>query len=170
MSGEGGTGRAEGPRDGERGDDTASVLVFPPVLLGGTMVLGLVLDRLWPVPVLPPAASVVVGVTLFALAGALARSAQRALRRVGTNTSPHLPTLALATDGPYRRTRNPLYIAGLAVCVGVACLVNGVAAFLVVVPAAIVLHRGVVLREERYLEARFGEAYRAYRGRVRRWL
>jgi protein-S-isoprenylcysteine O-methyltransferase Ste14 len=153
-------------RDADRPD----ILVFPPILLGGTMLLGLVLDLLHPVPLLPPAAARILGVALFVFSGALAYSAQRVLRRAGANISPNQPTLALVTDGPYRRTRNPLYLAGLGVCLGVACFVNGIAPFLLLSPLVALLNWGIVQREERYLSAKFGAAYRAYQKRVRRWL
>jgi len=150
--------------------DRPDILVFPPILLGGSMLLGFVLDWLHPVPLLPTVAARILGVTLFVVSGALAWSAQAVLRRAGTNINPNEPTLALVTDGPYRRTRNPLYLAGLGVCLGVACLVNGIAPFLLFVPLLALLHCGIVRREERYLGAKFGEAYRAYQNQVRRWL
>jgi protein-S-isoprenylcysteine O-methyltransferase Ste14 len=153
-----------------RDADTPDILVFPPLLLGGAMLLGLLLDRLHPIPLLPPTPARILGVALFALSGSLAYSAQRALRRAGTNISPHQPTLALVTDGPYRRTRNPLYLAGLGVYLGVAFFVDGLAPLLLLAPLVALLHWGIVLREERYLMTKFGEDYRAYQARVRRWL
>jgi len=156
--------------DLERDADRPDILFFPPILLGGTMLLGFVLDWLHPVPLLPPTAARLIGGTLFVCGGALAYSAQRVLRRAGTNISPNQPTLALVIDGPYRRTRNPLYLAGMCVCVGVACFVNGVAPFLLLVPLVALLDWGIVQREERYLSAKFGEAYRVYQKQVRRWL
>ena len=156
--------------DLRRDADTPQVLVFPPLLLGGAMVLGVVLDWLHPTRMLPPLLARILGVSLVALGAALAHSAQTALHRAGTNVSPSRPTLVLVTDGPYRVIRNPLYVAGLAVCLGVACLVNGLAPFLLLAPLIALLHWGVVRREERYLAAKFGEAYRAYQKQVRRWL
>ena len=153
-----------------RDPDVPDILVFPPILLGGAMLLGALLDWLHPIPLLPPAAARVLGATLFVLGAALGFSAQRALRRAGTNISPGEPTLALVTDGPYRRTRNPLYLAGLGVYLGVALFINGLAPFLLLVPLAVILHWGIVLREERYLTTKFGETYRAYQAQVRRWL
>lgn len=162
--------RPVGIRDLVDDADRPDILVFPPILLGGAMLLGGVLDWLHPTPFLPPVAARIAGVTLFLLSGALAWSAQRALRRAGTNINPNQATIALVTDGPYRWTRNPLYLAGLGVCLGVACLVNGIAPFLLLVPLVALLHWGIVLREERYLGAKFGAAYRAYQSQVRRWL
>lgn len=150
--------------------DSPNVIVFPPLLLGGAMVLGALLDWIHPLPLFPVGSSRIVGIALFVVGAGLGFSAQRVLRRVGTNISPNQPALALATDGPYRRTRNPLYVAGLIVYLGVACLVNGLAPFLLLVPLVVLLHWGVVLREERYLAGKFGDAYRAYRARVRRWV
>ena len=150
--------------------DRPGILVFPPILLGGTMLLGFALDWLHPVPLLPPTAARLAGGALFVLSGALAYLAQQALRRAGTNISPAQPTLALVTDGPYRRTRNPLYLAGLGVYLGVACFVNGIAPFLLLAPLAALLDWGIVQREERYLSAKFDAGYRAYQNQVRRWL
>jgi protein-S-isoprenylcysteine O-methyltransferase Ste14 len=157
-------------RDLVHNADRPDILVFPPILLGGTMLLGFVLDWLHPIPVLPPIAARGLGVTLFAFSATLAWSAQAVLRRAGTNISPDQPTLALVTDGPYRRTRNPLYMAGLGVYLGVACFVNGIAPFVLFVPLVVLLHWGIVRREERYLAAKFGEAYSRYQSQVRRWL
>ena len=154
------------PRD----RDVPDILVFPPILLGGAMLLGALLDWLLPIPLLSPVAARVLGVTLFVLSAAVGYSAQRALRRAGTNISPAEPTLALVIDGPYRRTRNPLYLAGLGVYLGVALFINGLAPFLLLVPLAVLLHWGIVLREERYLATKFGETYRTYQTQVRRWL
>ncbi|MEO7823063.1 MAG: isoprenylcysteine carboxylmethyltransferase family protein [Gemmatimonadaceae bacterium] len=92
------------------------------------------------------------------------------MKRVGTNVLPTQPTLALATDGPYRFTRNPLYIAAIGVYLGITFWVDGLALLLLLFPMAWVLHRGIVLPEERYLESKFGERYLVYRSAVRRWL
>ena len=71
---------------------------------------------------------------------------------------PSRPTVALATDGPYRFTRNPLYVAAIGVYLGVTLWVDGLAPLLLLLPMAWLLHRGIVLPEERYLETRFGDA------------
>jgi protein-S-isoprenylcysteine O-methyltransferase Ste14 len=92
--------------------DTPGVAIFPPVLFGGTLALGLILHWIRPVSLLPPTVARVAGVALLIFSGWLARSAEAAMRRAGTNVRPDQPTLALVTDGPFRRTRNPLYLAG----------------------------------------------------------
>jgi len=100
----------------------------------------------------------------------LAHYAHKAMTRAGTNVFPTLPALALVTDGPFRYTRNPLYIAASGVYVGVALWVDGLVPLLLFPLVVILLHYAIVLPEERYLETKFGESYRAYRSRVRRWL
>ncbi len=92
------------------------------------------------------------------------------LKRVGTNIFPTQPTLALATDGPYRFSRNPLYIAAIGVYVGVSLWVDALAPLLLMFPMAWLLHWGIVLREEQYLESKFGNTYQSYKMTVRRWL
>jgi protein-S-isoprenylcysteine O-methyltransferase Ste14 len=87
------------------------------------------------------------------------------MRRAGTNIRPDQPTLALVTDGAFRFSRNPLYLAATGLYVGVALLVDALWPLVLLIPML-----AVVAREERYLEAKFGDAYRAYKARVRRWL
>ena len=154
-----------------RSADAPAILILPPVLVGGTLILGFLLHyAVWPVTPLPLIPARVLGVMLFVLAGTLAHFAQTAMKRAGTNIFPTRPALAIVTDGPFRFTRNPLYIAAVGVYVGVALWVDGLVLILLLVPMILVLHWGIVLPEERYLEAKFGDIYRAYRAGVRRWL
>lgn len=150
--------------------DVAGVIVFPPLLMAGAMISGALFEWLLPARVLPRAVAWGAGIVLMVLSALLARSAKAAMRRVGTEVRPDRPTTALALDWPYTKSRNPLYIAGLGVILAVACMVNSLWSFLFIIPFTLVLHFGVVLREERYLSAKFGEPYRQYMARVRRWL
>ncbi len=86
-----------------------------------------------------------------------------------TNIPPNLPTTALVVDGIYERTRNPLYLGSVLVYVGLSIAAGGLWAILFLVPLLWVMNVGVIAREERYLERKFGDAYRAYKARVRRW-
>jgi protein-S-isoprenylcysteine O-methyltransferase Ste14 len=155
----------------KRSADAPDIVVLPPVLVGGTLIVGVIIHfALWNVPLLPTLIARVAGLVIFVAAGILAHLSHLAMQRVGTNVLPTQPTLALATDGPYRYTRNPLYIAALGVYLAVSLWVNGVAPLVLLAPMGWALHRGVVLREEQYLTAKFGDAYREYQSRVRRWL
>ncbi len=150
--------------------DAPNIIVLPPVLVGGTLLLGLAVHYwLWTVELLPPFVARVVGLVVFVGAGALAHFAQLAMKRVGTNILPTQPTLALATDGPFRVTRNPLYVAAIGVYVGVTLWVNSLALLVLLVPMVAVLHRGIVMREEHYLEQKFGASYLAYKRTAPRW-
>jgi len=151
--------------------DRPQILILPPVLVGGTLLIGVLLHYwVWPITLLPIVPARVLGVALFLSAGVLANSAHNAMTRAGTNVFPTQPTLAVVTDGPFRFTRNPLYIAASGVYLGVAFWVDGLIP-LVLFPLVFVgLHYAIVLPEERYLETKFGETYRTYRSRVPRWL
>jgi len=80
------------------------------------------------------------------------------------------PTTALVTEGPFRYSRNPIYVALTLLYVGVALLINALWILLLVVPALMALRYGVIAREEAYLTQKFGDAYHQYTTQVRRWL
>jgi protein-S-isoprenylcysteine O-methyltransferase Ste14 len=92
------------------------------------------------------------------------------MRRAGTNVRPDQPTLAVVTDGPFRYSRNPLYLGLTGLYVGVTLLADALWPLVLLGPLLGVVQRGVVRREERYLAAKFGAPYLAYQARVRRWL
>jgi protein-S-isoprenylcysteine O-methyltransferase Ste14 len=92
------------------------------------------------------------------------------MRRAGTNVIPSQPALAIVSNGPFRFTRNPIYLANAAIYLALALIFNTLWPFLLFVPMLLVLQWGIIRREERYLEAKFGEPYLAYKARVRRWL
>ena len=107
---------------------------------------------------------------LIASALALAIAAIVCFRRAGTNVKTYLPATALVAAGPYRFSRNPIYVAMILLVLGIGVMVDSVAIAALAVPFAVVLRYGVIAREERYLEAKFADSYRAYRARVRRWI
>ena len=151
--------------------DAPDVAVLPPVLVGGTLIVGVGIHfLLWRVDLLPDLLARVLGFVVFVASGILAHFAHLAFKRVGTNVFPTQPTTAIAVDGPYRFTRNPLYIAAIGVYLGVTLWVNGLAPLLLLPLVVWGLHRGVVLREETYLESKFGAVYSSYCSRVPRWL
>lgn len=90
--------------------------------------------------------------------------------RAGTNAIPYKPSTALVTDGPFRFTRNPMYVGFALTYLGLAFGLNTPIGIALLLPCLIFMTWGVVMREERYLEAKFGQAYIDYKKRVRRWL
>ncbi len=152
--------------------DTSGVRVFPPLIYAGLFSVGYTAHRFVPMPLFVdlPRALRLVGWTLMALALLVSGSAALLMFRAGTTPNPRRPTTALVVHGPYRFTRNPMYLALALLYLGLALLVNS-AWPLALFPVAIMLvDRWVIVREEAYLERAFGDAYRAYKARVRRWL
>ena len=153
--------------------DRPDVVVFPPVVPLAILVLAIALQWLAPLNLLAEVASTsrIVAGTVVALAGALVVvSGQRALARRGTNVNPSLPTLALATGGVYRFTRNPMYVGGMTALAGIALIFALDWLLLLMVPAAVVLHLGIVRREEQYLDRKFGDEYRSYSAQAPRYV
>ena len=132
--------------------------------------MGLLLHLVFPIHILPPTLARGIGVVCVLVSLPLALATLRVLSRAHTPVDPMKPTTALVTEGPFRYSRNPIYLALTLLYVGVALLMNALAILLLVVPALVVLHYGVIAREEAYLTRKFGEAYRQYMTQVRRWL
>jgi protein-S-isoprenylcysteine O-methyltransferase Ste14 len=150
--------------------DHSGAVTLPPVLYGLFFAAGLGLERLAPTDLLPPAVGAVAGPILIAGGILIAVLAFRQFRNAETTVHVHRPSTALITGGPFARSRNPLYLALTLWYAGAAAWLNG-AWMLVLLPAAMAaLHYGVIVREERYLERKFGDDYRRYCRRVRRWL
>lgn len=89
--------------------------------------------------------------------------------QAGTTPNPTQPSTALVTHGPFQFTRNPMYLAWELICVGVGLVANSLWPIVMAVPAGMVTRRLVIDKEEGYLAAKFGVAYRDYKARVRRW-
>jgi protein-S-isoprenylcysteine O-methyltransferase Ste14 len=153
--------------------DTSGVKFPPPLWYALGFGAGYVLQRLTPLSILPVDAAAIRGPVGWSLvtAGVLVMgSAVVAFRRAGTTPIPTKPVTAFVTDGPYRFTRNPMYLGWVLVYLGAAVLANALWPLLLLPFVVIVVRRRVIAREEAYLERRFGETYRAYKARVRRWL
>ena len=153
--------------------DFADVAVKPPLLFLGAVAAGLLLSLALPIgPGLGSAneLAVVVGLTFIVIGFALAAFSVRTFSRAGADIVPGRPATTLVTKGPYRVTRNPIYIGFTLLYFGIAILATSIWMLLLLVPLLIVLQRGVVEREEAYLETKFGEAYEKYQARVPRWL
>jgi protein-S-isoprenylcysteine O-methyltransferase Ste14 len=149
--------------------DHAGVVAWPPLIFAAHTAAGVIAHWYWPVALLPVWPARFSGVLLVLTAGCLATWAKRALEGAGTVIKPSLPTTAIVTDGPYRHTRNPMYLSLCLLHLGIGLLLNGLLPVLFLLPLALILHHGVIRREERYLAAKFGEPYLAYLRRVRRW-
>lgn len=155
---------------GEPSSDSPNVVVLPPLLYGAGLAFGFLLQWLVPRHILSTDARYLVGGALLVTGAVLAMWGRRVMEQAGTNVNPREPTTALVVAGPFRFSRNPLYVALTLMYLGLALLTNALWVLVLIVPISLVLHFGVVRREERYLEAKFGDAYRSYRSDVRRYL
>jgi protein-S-isoprenylcysteine O-methyltransferase Ste14 len=153
--------------------DTAGVIAPPPLIALAAVLLGLALDWLLPsdglAALLTLWARIAIAVVLFAAGAGLAIPALRGFRSAGTHAEPWTPTSALVTGGIFGRLRNPMYVALTLILVGLAFLLASDGMLAMTIVFVLTIHFGVVRREERYLEAKFGEAYRQYKARVPRY-
>jgi len=150
--------------------DAPGVVAFPPLIFAAILALELFCHTIFQVELSPPFKFRVAGSILAIVAGATALSAALTMRRAGTNINPARPALAIVTAGPYRFTRNPMYLALCLLNLGIGLLLCDLIPVLLTLALFLVLHYGVILREERYLEKKFGPVYSSYKARVRRWL
>jgi protein-S-isoprenylcysteine O-methyltransferase Ste14 len=150
--------------------DNARVLFPPPLAYVAALLLGLRLQSSFPLPLLLPktlrtflsGALLGTGITIGALA-------VREMKSAGTNIQPQQPTTVLVVEGPYRFTRNPIYLSMALIYSGLAVLTNALWPLLLLPLPLQLLKRGVIEREEHYLERKFGEQYQRYKESVPRW-
>jgi protein-S-isoprenylcysteine O-methyltransferase Ste14 len=151
--------------------DTAQVIIRPPLAWGLAVIAGLALNWLVPLPLLPVDVSAGwLGAMVFVLALALFAWAIVTMTRAGSNVPTNRPTTTIVESGPFRFTRNPIYLGMFLGLVGLAITFDNLWLLMTLVPFALVIRYGVVAREEAYLDRKFGNVYRGYRSRVRRWL
>jgi protein-S-isoprenylcysteine O-methyltransferase Ste14 len=143
---------------------------FPPAIPVIALVLSWGLGRLWPVSVDWPMWTRWVGWVLFLTPSVLAIAAVRTFRQHHTAIDPLGTVTTIVASGPFRYTRNPMYLSLMVLYVGGTLAFRLPWALVLLLPVFLALHFGVIMPEERHLEATFGEPYRRYRQRVRRWL
>ena len=151
--------------------DNSNVVVHPPIAWALAFVAGLGVDWLYPfrfVPAFVPGAWIGGGV--FAVGFVLAIWAIITIRKAGTRVEANKPTTTIVANGPFRFTRNPIYIGMFLGQAGLAIGFDNLWILAMLVPFYLVIRYGVVACEEAYLERKFGTVYVDYRSRVRRWL
>jgi protein-S-isoprenylcysteine O-methyltransferase Ste14 len=153
-----------------RSTDKPGFATRPPLLYGGAFVLVLVFRWFRAMPIFGHAVALWPGLALFVLGVGIAAWGRRTMQAAGTNVNPALPTTVTLASGPFRFSRNPLYLALTLLYLGLTLAFNTWWGIVMLVLVHIIMHRGVVLREERYLDQKFGETYRQYRSKVRRYV
>lgn len=150
--------------------DTAGVRFPPPLIYVAAFLTGAALELVIPTANLPPPIAITTGVLGVLVWLALDPRAMRRFQRARTAVPPSRPATTLVRGGPYRLSRNPMYLGMLVLLTAVALAVGLLWALALVPVVLLVVDWAVVRREERYLDRRFGDEYRAYRHHVRRWL
>jgi len=150
--------------------DNAGVKFPPPFIFLLSILIGLGLHRFWPRSVVPAALAMPLGVASIVFALVLVLLGFRELRRHRTTVRPDEPSSAIVKTGPYRFTRNPLYVSLSALQLGIGLWTNILWVAVMLVPVWIVMTTHVIAREEAYLERAFGEDYLSYKASVRRWI
>jgi protein-S-isoprenylcysteine O-methyltransferase Ste14 len=169
------TSRSDGakmPASATGAPDVAGVIALPPLIFLGFPVAATVLEAVIPLPILGAhaLAHYLAGAAVAACGFVLIGMGTRRFVAAGTNIPPNLPTTALVVDGIYRQTRNPLYLGATLIYLGLSVGAGSLWAIVLVIPLLWVINVGVIAREERYLERKFGDAYRVYKEQVRRWI
>jgi len=145
-------------------------VVRPPLVVLASLLSGAVLTVAWSLPFFPLELCRPVGGLLVAMAAALFSSSIRQFRAARTPVPGNKPTTAIVRRGPYRVSRNPIYLAFFALHVGLAIWVNSLWLVVTLIVTVAVIAAVVIPREERYLTGRFGAEYLEYKASVRRWL
>lgn len=157
----------------EPAPDSPGVPFPPPLVFMAALALGFLAHMIAPVGIGPASARRVVnavGWVLVVAWAAILLPAFRIFRRARTSILPNQPATTIVASGPYRWSRNPMYVAMTLLSAGVALVFNALWPLLFVPLAVIVTDRYTIAREEQYLERAFGDVYRDYKRRVRRWL
>ena len=150
--------------------DTPGVITAPPLIYLAGLAIGLSLGYIAPTPFLPRSLAYGLGAVLILIGALILAPARRVMLQAGTAIRPTIPTTALVTTGPFRFTRNPLYLSVTLFYLGIAVAFRSLWALALLPGVLAVMQRGVIDREERYLERKFGADYVRYKQRVRRWI
>ena len=151
-------------------NDSPNVVAPPPLIFFGGLLIGALINWFFPAAFVPKSLAFVAGITLAIAGLAIIVTAIVQMRRAETNVEPWKPTTAILDSGLYAFSRNPIYLGMVLIYSGVTFLFNSIW-FLPILPIVLlVIYHGVILREEKYLERKFGEEYLNYKNRVRRWI
>jgi protein-S-isoprenylcysteine O-methyltransferase Ste14 len=150
--------------------DNAHVVAPAPVMYGAAVAVGLAIELIVPSTLVPPTVGAWLAFGWIAISVVVVVSAFTALARAHTAFDARKATSKIVTDGAFRFSRNPTYLALTLLQVGIAFALRSTWVLLMTVPAVALTHWGVILREERYLDGKFGDEYRHYAAKVRRWI
>jgi protein-S-isoprenylcysteine O-methyltransferase Ste14 len=154
----------------ENQNDKAWFMPSPPILFIGAIIVGVVLNFLIPIEIILLSVRLFVGAPLFICFVIIASLTFRAFIKHGTGFDHKKPTVLIITSGPFRITRNPLYLSGIFLMLGAGLILNNIWVLGLTVPVVIALIYGMVIPEEKFLTEKFGKEYLRYKSSVRRWI
>jgi len=150
--------------------DNPGVIAPPPLIFLFFIALGYFLNRLYPFPVIERPLGMIIAAIFFVYAGLTGGLAFYYMIKAGTNIDVRKPAKTIVTKSVYSYTRNPMYLSMVILFIAFTCLANALWIAILIPLFMIVMQKGVIEREESYLENKFGEEYIEYKNRVRRWL
>ena len=142
----------------------------PPLIFIAGLIVGFALDFFWPVSLVPVEILIYAGGFIILISFVPAIWMMRLFIKARTNLDVRKPTHKIVTSGPFRWTRNPAYLSLSLLVLGIAIVADSIWVLLLLVVVMIVTHYKVILREEAYLEQKFGVEYLEYKASVRRWV
>ena len=151
-------------------DHGPGIKIPPPLIYIIGFLFAFILNIFYRIPLLSPPLSIFFTLLAVTPSAVLGLWGLLEFWRASTNPLPHKPSSALVIVGPYRVTRNPMYVSLALLYVGFGFLLNIAWTFIILPAVIFIVDIYVIRREESYLESKFGEQYRAYKQRVRRWL
>jgi len=150
--------------------DSAGVVFPPPLIYLVGLILGYGLGFVFPATVVPFLLSLILGVVVLLVGLTIGLSAIRTFRKHSTTLVPTRSATAMVQDGPYRFTRNPMYLSFGILYVGLSLMIDSPWSLLLLIPVILVVNYYVIVKEEKYLTRQFGDEYRSYMAKVRRWI
>ena len=150
-------------------DKKPGIRIIPPIVYLIGLVIGFGFERLWPIIEMRSVLTIIIGIILILLSVLLIVPSILKFRIAATPFDIRKPATALVTDGPYRYSRNPGYLALTLLYIGLALIIGSIWVVIMLAPVLVVIHYGVIKREERHLLDQFGEEYIHYKKKVRRW-
>src|SRR5215210_6056700 len=150
--------------------DNPGVIAPPPLVYAGALAAGLLANRRYRIPFLPRRVARTLGPLLVACGLAVGFLGSREMRRAETNLDPRKPATTIVSGGPFQYTRNPLYLSMTLLYGGISALANALPPILLLPVVLRLMRRGVIEREESYLERKFGDVYLEYKVKAPRWI
>lgn len=149
--------------------DQAGVIIFPPLLYLLFLAIGIILSIIFPTPILSNKTALIIGSILFAIGLSILIKAAGTLRKYKTTVNPSGATTTIVKEGIYQYTRNPMYVSFTLIYIAVSIMFNAWWGVLLLIPMLIIVQKGIIEREEKYLIQKFGEEYLSLKSKVNRW-